>query len=156
MKKKLASKLKRYDKQINSYIPKDYPHRREIISSIRQDISSYVSEHPDIFYEDIIEHFGTPEEMTLSFAESLSMEDIVLTSRRQRKIHAIFISISIILLGILSALIIYYYRVIMSEPVGIDEIIIIYPETDVDEKDSILETIPAENNNKEKDFSTQN
>ena len=60
MKKTLTSQLKRYYKQINSYIPKKYPHRQEIIASIHQDISSYVLEHPDLSYEDIIEHFGTP------------------------------------------------------------------------------------------------
>lgn len=139
MKKKLTSNLKRYYKQINSYIPRKYPHRKEIISSIHEDISSYVLEHPDISYEDIIEHFGTPEEMTLSFAESLSLEDIVSTSHKQRRIHVIFISIVIVFLCVLTTLIFYFYLVIKSSPVSIDETITIYEETDVDEKDSVLD-----------------
>lgn len=139
MKKKLTSKLKQYYKQINSYIPRKYPHRKEFISSIHEDISSYVSEHPDISYEDIIEHFGTPEEMTLSFAESLSLEDIVSTSHKQRRIHVIFISIVIVFLCVLTTLIFYFYLVIKSSPVSIDETITIYEETDVDEKDSVLD-----------------
>lgn len=138
MKKKLTSKLKQYYKQINSYIPRKYPHRKEIISSIHEDISSYVLEHPDISYEDIIAHFGTPEEMTLSFAESLSMEDIVSTSRRQHRIHVIFISIAIVFLCVLTALIIYYYLAIRTDPVEIDETIIIYPEIEIDDADSVL------------------
>ncbi len=138
MKKKLASKLKRYYKQIDSYIPKKYPHRQEIISSIHEDISSYVLEHPDISYEDIIGHFGTPEEMTLSFAESLSLEDIVSNSRRQHKVHVIFISIAILFLCILTALILYYYLAIKTDPVEIDETIIIYPEIEIDDEDSVL------------------
>lgn len=139
MKKKLTSKLKRYYKQINSYIPKNYPHRREIISSIHQDITSYVSEHPDISYEGIIEHFGTAEEMTLSFAESLSLEDIVSTSRKQHRIHVVFISIAIVFLCVLAALISYYYLVIKSAPVSIDETITIYEETEVNDEDSVLD-----------------
>ena len=138
MKKKLTSQLKQYYKQINSYIPKKYPHRQEIISSIHQDISSYVLEHPDISYENIIEHFGTPEEMTLSFAESLSMEDIVSNTHRQHRIHVIFTCTAIIFLCVLTALIIYFYLVIKSSPVSIDETITIYEETDVDEEDSVL------------------
>lgn len=139
MKKKLTSKLKRYYKQINSYIPKKYPHRQDIISSIHQDISSYVAEHPDISYEDIITHFGTPEEMTLSFAESLSLEDIISTSRKQHRIHIIFISISFVFLCVLTALISYYYLAIKTDPVSIDETITIYKETEVDEEDSVLD-----------------
>lgn len=138
MKKKLTSKLKQYYKQINSYIPRKYPHRKEIISSIHEDISSYVLEHPDISYEDIIEHFGTPEEMTLSFAESLSLEDIVSNSRRQHRVHVIFISIAILFLCILTALILYYYLAIKTDPVEIDETIIIYPEIEIDDEDSVL------------------
>ncbi len=138
MKKILTSQLKQYYKQINSYIPKKYPHRQEIIASIHQDISSYVSEHPDISYEDIIQHFGTPEEMTLSFAESLSLEDIVSTSHKQRRIHIIFISISIVFLCVLTTLIFYFYLVIKSSPVSIDETITIYKETEITEEDSVL------------------
>lgn len=138
MKKTLTSQLKRYYKQINSYIPKKYPHRKEIIASIHQDISSYVSEHPDISYEDIIKHFGTPEEMTLSFAESLSLDDIILTSRKQHKIHVILISITIIFLCILCILIGYFYLVIKSEPVSIDETVTIYKETEINDEDSVL------------------
>ena len=138
MKKKLTSKLKRYYKQINSYIPKNYPHRQEIISSIHQDITSYVSEHPDISYEGIIEHFGTAEEMTLSFAVSLSLEDIVLTSRKQHRIHVIFLSIALVFLCVFTALITYYYLAIKTDPVSIDETVIIYEETVVDEEDSVL------------------
>lgn len=138
MKKTLTSQLKQYYKQINSYIPKKYPHRQEIIASIHQDISSYVSEHPNISYEDIIQHFGTPEEMTLSFAESLSLEDIVSTSHKQRRIHIIFISISIVFLCVLTTLIFYFYLVIKSSPVSIDETITIYKETEINEEDSLL------------------
>lgn len=138
MKKTLTSQLKRYYKQINSYIPKKYPHRKEIIASIHQDISSYVSEHPDISYEDIIKHFGTPEEMTLSFAESLSLDDIISTSRKQHKIHVILISITIIFLCILCILIGYFYLVIKSEPVSIDETVTIYKETEINDEDSVL------------------
>lgn len=138
MKKTLTSQLKRYYKQINSYIPKKYPHRQEIIASIHQDISSYVSEHPDLSYEDIIEHFGTPEEMTLSFAESLSLNDIISATHRQHRIHIIFVSTTTIFLCILSALIFYYYLAIRTDPVSIDETVIIYEETEVDEEDSVL------------------
>ena len=133
MKKKLTSKLKRYYKKINSYIPKKYPHRKEIISSIHQDISSYLSEHPDAEYEDILEHFGTPEEMTLSFAESLSSQEIIATAHKNQRHLIVIISIIIIGICILSAMIYHVNWVAEHTIVEIDETIIIYPETNTEE-----------------------
>ncbi len=138
MKKTLTSQLKRYYKQINSYIPKKYPHRKEIIASIHQDISSYVSEHPDISYEDIIKHFGTPEEMTLSFAESLSPDEIIKTSKKNKKRHIAIISIIIISFCILCGMIYYIRWVAENTMVEIDETVTIYKETEINDEDSVL------------------
>lgn len=133
MKKKLTSRLKRYYKQIDSYIPKKYPHRQEIISSIHQDISSYVSEHPDAGYEDILEHFGTPEEMTLSFAESLSSEDIVSTTQQHQKKHRMVLAFTIISLFIVIGAGIFFYWAVATTPLEIDETTIIYSEVNFEE-----------------------
>lgn len=138
MKKTLTSQLKRYYKLINSYIPKKYPHRKEIIASIHQDISSYVLEHPDISYEDIIEHFGTPEEMTLSFAELLSPDEIIKTSQKNKKRHIAIISIIIISFCILCGMIYYIRWVAENTMVEIDETVTIYKETEINDEDSVL------------------
>ena len=138
-KRQMPPQLRKYDKKIHSIIPRNYPHRQEILSSIRQDITSYFSEYPAVSYEDIIEHFGTPEEMALSFVETLSMEDIISHTRRQRKIHILFVSILVGLGTILLALIVYFYLGIQASPVSIDETIIIYEETTVDPADSVLD-----------------
>lgn len=131
MKKTLTSQLKKYYKQINYMIPKNYPHRNEIISSIHQDISSYVSEHPYMSYEDILAHFGTPEEMTLSFAESLSPNDIMVTARKNKKHYLIIISIISISFCILCVMIYYTYWVSENTMVEIEETTIIYPEIEI-------------------------
>lgn len=133
MKKKLTSRLKQYYKKINSYIPKKYPHRKEIIFSIHQDISSYLSEHPDAEFEDILEHFGTPEEMTLSFAESLSSQEIMATARKNQRHLVIMISIILIAICILSAMIYHVYWVADHTIVEIDEKVVIYTEVPFEE-----------------------
>lgn len=134
MKKKLTSKLKQYYRKIDSYIPKKYPHRKEIISSIHHDISSYLSEHPDADYENILEHFGTPEEMTLSFAESLSSQEIMATARKNKRHLIIMLTILIIGIGILSAMIYHVNWVAEHTIVDIKETIVIYTEVPYEEE----------------------
>ncbi len=86
MNKTLISQLKRYYRHVRRIIPKNYPHRQEILSSIYQDIYSYAIEHPGITYENIISHFGTAEEMALSFATLLSPEDVIKTSIKTKNV----------------------------------------------------------------------
>ncbi len=134
MNKTLISQLKRYYKHVRRIIPKDYPHRQEILSSIYQDIYSYAIEHPDITYEDIIKHFGTTEEMALSFATLLSPEDVIKTSIKTKKRNTIIIFIILIALFLSCGMIYHAYWVSEHTIVEIEEKTIIYPETEIDTK----------------------
>ena len=139
MNKTLISQLKRYYRHVRRIIPKDYPHRQEILSSIYQDIYSYAIEHPGITYENIISHFGTAEEMALSFATLLSPEDVIKTSIKTKKRNTIIIFIILIALFLSCGMIYHAYRVTDHTMVEIDETTVIYPETEMDQKDSALD-----------------
>lgn len=134
MNKTLISQLKRYYRHVRRIIPKDYPHRQEILSSIYQDIYSYAIEHPDITYEDIIKHFGTAEEMALSFATLLSPEDVIKTSIKTKKRNTIIIFIILIALFLSCGMIYHAYWVSEHTIVEIEEKTIIYPEIEIDTK----------------------
>ena len=130
----LISQLKRYYRHVRRIIPKDYPHRQEILSSIYQDIYSYAIEHPGITYENIISHFGTAEEMALSFATLLSPEDVIKTSIKTKKRNTIIIFIILIALFLSCGMIYHAYWVSEHTIVEIEEKTIIYPETEIDTK----------------------
>lgn len=132
MNKTLISQLKRYYRHVRRIIPKDYPHRQEILSSIYQDIYSYAIEHPDITYEDIIKHFGTAEEMALSFATLLSPEDVIKTSIKTKKRNTIIIFIIFIALFLSCGMIYHAYWVSEHTIVEIEEKTIIYPEIEIE------------------------
>lgn len=134
MNKTLISQLKRYYRHVRRIIPKDYPHRQEILSSIYQDIYSYAIEHPGITYENIISHFGTAEEMALSFATLLSPEDVIKTSIKTKKRNTIIIFIILIALFLSCGMIYHAYWVSEHTIVEIEEKTIIYPETEIDTK----------------------
>ena len=134
MDKTLISQLKRYYRHVRRIIPKDYPHRQEILSSIYQDIYSYAIEHPGITYENIISHFGTAEEMALSFATLLSPEDVIKTSIKTKKRNTIIIFIIFIALFLSCGMIYHAYWVSEHTIVEIEEKTIIYPEIEIDTK----------------------
>ena len=134
MNKTLISQLKRYYRHVRRIIPKDYPHRQEILSSIYQDIYSYAIEHPGITYENIISHSGTAEEMALSFATLLSPEDVIKTSIKTKKRNTIIIFIILIALFLSCGMIYHAYWVSEHTIVEIEEKTIIYPETEIDTK----------------------
>lgn len=134
MNKTLISQLKRYYRHVRRIIPKDYPHRQEILSSIYQDIYSYAIEHPGITYENIISHFGTAEEMALSFATLLSPEDVIKTSIKTKKRNTIIIFIILIALFLSCGMIYHAYWVSEHTIVEIEEKTIIYPEIEIDTK----------------------
>ena len=134
MNKTLISQLKRYYRHVRRIIPKDYPHRQEILSSIYQDIYSYAIEHPGITYENIISHFGTAEEMALSFATLLSPEDVIKTSIKTKKRNTIIIFIIFITLFLSCGMIYHAYWVSEHTIVEIEEKTIIYPEIEIDTK----------------------
>lgn len=135
MNRTLISQLKHYYRHVRRIIPKNYPHRQEILSSIDQDISSYATEHPGITYEDIIKHFGTAEDMALSFATSLSPEDVIKTSIKTKKRNTIIIFIIIIAFFISCGMIYHAYWISQHTIVEIEEKTIIYPETEINEHD---------------------
>lgn len=132
MNKTLISQLKRYYRHVRRIIPKDYPHRQEILSSIYQDIYSYAIEHPGITYENIINHFGTAEEMALSFATLLSPEDDIKASIKTKKHNTIIIIIILIALFLSCGMIYHAYWVSEHTIVEIEEKTIIYPETEIE------------------------
>ena len=134
MNKTLISQLKRYYRHVRRIIPKDYPHRQAILSSIYQDIYSYAIEHPGITYENIISHFGTAEEMALSFATLLSPEDVIKTSIKTKKRNTIIIFIIFIALFLSCGMIYHAYWVSEHTIVEIEEKTIIYPEIEIDTK----------------------
>jgi len=139
MNRTLTSQLKRYYRHVCHFIPQSYPHRQEILSSIYQDIRSYAIEHPDITYENIIKHFGTAEDMALSFATLLSPEDVMKTSIKTKKRNKIIIFIIVIAFFILCGMIYHAYWVLEHTMVEIEETTTIYPETEIDERDSVLD-----------------
>ena len=57
-------------------------YKRTLLNDLEINIDSYISEHPNTTYKDLVENFGTPEDVSESFYESLSSDEI----KKQQKL----------------------------------------------------------------------
>lgn len=55
--------LAKYYKDIKNELVCSEKEKRSIIDMIKENIEDYISEHPDVSFDDLIKHFGTPQEI---------------------------------------------------------------------------------------------
>ena len=97
---------KAYIKNIKKQLKISSKYKRTLLNDLEINIDSYISEHPNTTYKDLVENFGTPEDVSESFYESLSSDEI----KKQQKLkkHIIIIAIVVGLICVFSF--IHYYQ----------------------------------------------
>lgn len=55
--------LAKYYKDIKNELVCSEKEKRSIIDMIKENIEDYISEHPDVSFDELIKHFGTPQEI---------------------------------------------------------------------------------------------
>lgn len=107
----LYFEIKCYLKEIAVLIPKDYPNKKQILQSIKQNLESFLEEFPESSFQDITNEFGTAMEIANSFIEDLSGTSVFVSlHKKKRRNH--FILISCMILFMLSAFLcvsMYYF-----------------------------------------------
>ncbi len=51
--------------------------KRQILAAFRENIAAYIEEKPDADFEDIQKHFGTPQQIALSYIGEMDMPELV-------------------------------------------------------------------------------
>ena len=97
---------KAYIKNLKKELKISSKYKRTLLNDLEINIDSYISEHPNTTYKDLVENFGTPEDVSESFYESLSSDEI----KKQQKLkkHIIIIAIVVGLICVFSF--IHYYQ----------------------------------------------
>lgn len=97
---------KAYIKNIKKQLKISSKYKRTLLNDLEINIDSYISEHPNTTYKDLVENFGTPEDVSESFYESLSSNEI----RKQQKLkkHIIIIAVTVGIICVFSF--IHYYQ----------------------------------------------
>ena len=113
---------KLYLKNLRNYLPNDYPHTEQFISSISQDIENYLEYNQNADYESICLEFGSPEELASSVMDEFTPAEITKTFHQQKKRHRLIFLLYAILFLFTGILLI----IILRTPVEITETTIIH------------------------------
>lgn len=121
--------LKKYYSEISKHMVCKRKDKHRLISDIKNNISSYIKENPDCTYQEIIEHYGTPEEIWASHLESLDAKYIKSSVKTSKFIK---ITISIIVCFILLGVLVLFIDRQINKPTVIEERIEIGPEEELE------------------------
>lgn len=53
--------ISRYIKNVKKIFPWGYPNKRKLLKELKYNLKLFFSEHPDVSYDDLCIHFGTPD-----------------------------------------------------------------------------------------------
>ena len=56
-----AKHISRYIKNVKKVFPWGYPNKRKLIKELKYNLKLFFSDHPDVSYDDLCLHFGTPD-----------------------------------------------------------------------------------------------
>ena len=94
--KKMSNDIKKYIKYVKKIIPIHSKDKKEFIQLLTQKIIEFSNEHDSCSYQDIVDEFGSPNEVAGSYIETLDSDEII-KKLNKKKIINIFISVIIIL-----------------------------------------------------------
>ena len=88
--------IKKYIKYVKKIIPFYSKDKKEFLKLLTQKIIEFSNTHPNFTYQNIIDEFGSPNEVAGSYIETLNSDEII-KKLNKKKIINIFISVIIIL-----------------------------------------------------------
>lgn len=103
--------LKRYYRQICSWLPCGGNLKRHMMSNIKYNIEDYLLDNPDADFSAVQAHFGTPQQIATAFVDEMNTEELLKTLKIRRRIVKIFFGCaiaSVVLWGIALLIITWY------------------------------------------------
>lgn len=88
--------LRRYRRQVRSYLPCSGKQKRRILGDIQERISAFVEEHPDCTFTEVEAHFGSPQTIAAACLESMDLKELLHTIRLRRRIITVIIIVAFI------------------------------------------------------------
>lgn len=104
----MNSNCKKYCQSIRKCLVCPGYYKRRFLKELNNNLTVYSEDHPEASYSDIIEHFGSPEDVVASYLDTISPSEL---ARRMKFGRYIKISIVIITIFVLIAAFIIYKRI---------------------------------------------
>lgn len=92
--------LRRYYRQIKSWLPCVGKLKRDAIRELKESVSRYLEENPFAAFSDIQNRFGTPQQIAALYTDEMSTNELLTNLRTGRKITRIFTTAAAIALAL--------------------------------------------------------
>lgn len=91
---KQTKQMREYLKQVRCMLPCAAAFKKQILVNLRNDISGYMQEHPDADMENLVEAFGTPEQIAEAYIDTLSTTELAMKIRKRTKLWRTILVVS--------------------------------------------------------------
>lgn len=89
--------------------------KKDFLNILKINIENFLLENVGAGYEEIVDNFGTPEEVAESYWDSLGNEEIIAKVKSKRKIVIAILVIGIILVATVGGIVGHYYYLLTKE-----------------------------------------
>lgn len=90
--KKSTRELRDYCRRINALLPCDGRQRREIMGKLRDSFEEYRRENRVTDTQQIIEHFGTPEEVAEAYLQEMDTQEVLKALRVRKRLTVLIMA----------------------------------------------------------------
>lgn len=81
--------IKKYIKRLSRAIPKDCSDRKRLLTDIEENLRQHIWENPSASWNEIIEEFGTADEMAKSLIGISSKSDVLISLRSKKNRYTV-------------------------------------------------------------------
>lgn len=128
---KYSRKIKRYLREISRMLPEDTPDKQWILNNLKSDIRSYLEEHADAVWKDILEEFGTAVDVASSvLGESMNAE-LISVMRQRNHLYNLVVGVTIGCIAMILGIYAYQYWWLRYEHRKVNPTVYVYDGTEV-------------------------
>lgn len=98
--KQRERQLRRYYRQIKSWIPCAYTQKKDMLNRIRHTVEVYVEDHPDVLFSEVQAHFGTPQQIAATYVEEMGTQELLYGLRVKKRIVRVLMFCAVIAIAI--------------------------------------------------------
>ena len=96
----MNKEIKKYIKYVKKIIPFYSKDKKEFLKLLTQKIIEFSNEHDSCSYQDIVDEFGSPNEVAGSYIETLNSDEIIKKLNKKKIIALFFIVGGIIIYSV--------------------------------------------------------
>ena len=84
--KKINTQLRRYYRQIRSWLPCDRKQKNRCIQELSESMIGFLEQKPNASFQDIVDRFGTPQQIASAFIEETDTQKLLHSLKIRKRI----------------------------------------------------------------------